>query len=278
MKKALFFTMLVVGTLLFSGCEIFLTTPAIQRGKPVTIDDSNGATDTVDPHAAGRFEVQASGQPLRIDVYQENPGPDGELEVRVNDKSNIGYAHTNNRNYFQSTEIQLSNTGIHADGPIVNAPYSINLPANFGKAYILVYNRSQVAQDVTVKVFTRNEVVRDNENLSGPPASGPKTSETYGGALLFLGQKDTYVYTGPDNYTLSFSVPSGDFVKARLVINGDTNNPVKPGDRGIALLSGDKFEVASEGLERAGFCSTTADPACTDGIDSGEYSIVITRN
>ena len=273
MKKALFLATLITGALLLSGCELFLTAPGIHPGTPVTIDDNNGVQETLGPGEVGRYEITGSSQPLRVDVYQETPGPDGELEVRVNDGDNIAYAHTNNRSYFQSTEIPLQSNGVHAAGPTANAPYSINLPANFGKAYIIVRNHLQASQDITVKVFTRNEVVRDGFAMNAP--SGGATSVGYGGAVLFLNQRDTYTYAGASNQLLKFTpADAANPVKLKAVLN-----PGQSGETELAvgvdvnLSPGDKVEVFAEGGARAGFCQNLS--GCADGIETGEYTLTI---
>ncbi|WP_457631464.1 hypothetical protein [Oceanithermus sp.] len=269
MKKAAFLILLAVAALL-AGCEIVLTAPGILPGTPVTVGSDEGATETVDPGAAGRFELVVGDKPVRIDVYQEDATPDGDLMIRVLDKDNQPYAHTNNRNYFMDTEVEI--TGAAAQGVVVNAPYSINLPANFGKAYVMVNNMSSAAQTVTVKAFERNVVEREGFEISNP--SNGATSVGYGGAILFLQQRDTYVYNGADGYTLTFTVPGDDYLHLQLQIEG-TNTLLTPGQQ-AQLLNGDRLTVSARDGAYAGFCASV-DPGCSDGIDTGEYSLTISQ-
>ncbi|HGY09256.1 MAG TPA: hypothetical protein ENK37_04270 [Oceanithermus profundus] len=263
---------------LLAACNVTVVPPGPTPGTPVTVDDPDGAQATLAPNQTHRFELTVGADPVRVDVKHQEATADGELYVRVFDREDTAYAHTDRRDLFARTDAALTSLGVSAQDINVSFPYSVNLPKNMGKVYVEVTNKTGTNAGVTVTAVTRNEVVRDQESLAGPPASGPETSKTYGGALLFLGQEDTYVYDGPDNYLLSFDVPAGDVVKARLILNGNTASPVVPGTSNITLFHGDTLKVASEGLERAGFCTSTVDAACADGIDSGEYSITITRN
>ncbi len=259
-----------------AACNVTVVTPGPPPGTSVAVDGA-GVTKKIAPSAHHCFELTVGEEPVRIDVKHDEAADNGELYVEVFDEDNQPYAHTDNRDFFAKAGASLASLSVGAQDINVTLPYSVNIPKNMGKVYVEVTNKTAVDATVTVKAVTRNEVPRDDAALSGPPASGLETSKIYGGALLFLGQEDTYVYTGPDGYTLKFDVPPGDFVHAQLILNDNTTDPITPGTSGIGLLNGDTFKVASQGLERAGFCSTTVDPACTDGIDTGEYSITISR-
>jgi hypothetical protein len=133
-------------------------------------------------------------------------------------------------------------------------------------------NQTATSATVTVKAFERNEVVRANTPMTNPDTGNGETSKGYGGAVLFLGQRDTYAYQGQDNFHLTFAVPGTDVLGLRLRIEG-TDTVLAPGESAL-LLNGDVIEVFAVDDARAGFCSTFT--GCTDGIDTGEYTLTIT--
>ena len=134
-----------------------------------------------------------------------------------------------------------------------------------------MYKR-QVAQDVTVKAVTRNEIER-NDYAMAPP-SGGATSAGYGGAILFLGQHDTYKYAGTNKYVTFNPTDPANPVHLKAVLNKGqaSETELQPGVS-IAILDGDTVEVYSEGDDYAGFCASL--DGCADGIDSGEYTLTI---
>jgi len=271
--------LLLLAAGVLAACNLTVVVPGPVPGLPVIVDDGDGVQAVLPAGAKKRFELTVADRPVRVDVYHDEAAAEKELYVKVFDKDDQPYAHTDVRSFFQDASVDLASlAAVGAQDVAVSFPYSVNLPANMGKVYVEVTNQTAAGATVTVKAVTRNEVLRDGVALDGPPASGPETSKTYGGALLFLGQQDTYVYNGPDNYLLAFATPPGDYVHAELILNGNTGSPIIPGTSGIQLFHGDQIEVRSQGFERAGFCSTSVDSACTDGIESGEYSITITRN
>ena len=272
MKKILF-ALLIAGAL--AACNVTITPPGPQAGIPVTVGDGNGASATIAAGAAKRFELTVAGDPVRLDVYHSGATADKELYVKVLDKTDNPYAHTDNRTFFQDAGVALQSlNGITAQDINTDLPYSINLPKNMGKVYVEVSNKTAVAVNVTVKAVVRNEVVRENFELTSPPSGQAIT--TYG-AILFLKQHDTYTYTGADNQRVTFNTPDGaNPVAIKAVLNKGTQNEIllDPGTP-ITLLNGDTIEVFSDQDSRAGFCTTSVDPACSDGIDSGEYTLTI---
>ena len=272
MKKTTLFIMLFAAALLFSGCEVVLVAPGIQPGTPVTIDDEDGVTETINPRAAGRFELNVGAEPVRIDVFQETYTLDGDLTVTVADEGNHVKALTASRNYFvdpNKANDFASSLGIGVGNP----PYSINIPANFGKAYVMVRNETDAAVTVTVKAFKRNVVERNETTMTSPDTQNGETSKSYGGAILFLKQKDSYIFQGQTGDNLTFTVPGTDYLKLKLKIVGTTTE-LSPGESAI-VANGDKIEVYAEDDARAGFCKTF--DGCQDGINSGEYKIEISR-
>jgi len=273
MKKAILLLGLFAAALLFAGCEVVLVAPGIQPGTPVTIDDEEGVTETIDPHTAGRYELVVGDEPVRIDVYQETYTPDGDLTVSVADKDNNIKALTASRYYFVDPAKAGDFTSALGITP-GDLPYSINVPANFGKAYVMVHNETDNSITVKVKALTRNTVDRSDFRITGP-ASG-SDSVGYRGAILFLGQHDTYIYDGDDYTNLSFTVPGENYLHLKLKIIG-TDTVLDPGGAAV-LMKGDKLEVYSDGDAYAGFCNNSSSlDGCSDGIDSGEYKIEISR-
>ena len=273
MKKTMLLLVLLAAALLFSGCEVVLVAPGIQPGTQVTIDDEDGVTETIDPHTAGRYELVVGAEPVRIDVYQETSSPDGDLLVTVADEGNHVKALTASRYYFVDPNKASDFTSSLGIVVPANLPYSINIPANFGKAYVMVHNETDNPITVTVKAVTRNTTEKTDLEIGGP--EGAATSVSYGGAILFLGQHDTYVYTGPDNYTVSLTLPEDgyDYLHLKLrIVNTDT---VLELGESAALLSGDQLEVYAEDDARAGFCDNL--DGCTDGIASGEYLLNVNK-
>jgi len=268
MKKIVLSFTFALAAMLFSGCEVVLVAPGIQPGTPVTINNDAGVTETINPSAAGRYELVVGDQPVRIDVYQEAYSPDGDLIVSVNDKDNFTYALTYSRLFFEKPTAVASIASTQDIG--VNPPYSINIPAHFGKAYIMVKNQTQVSQTVTVKAFTRNTVERSNFAINAP--SGGAAAVSYRGAILFLDQTDTYVFHGSSElHTLDFGVPGDNYLHLKLHITG-TDTYLNPGDTAV-LADGDSLEIYSEDGFFAGFCESL--DGCNDGLDTGEYFITI---
>ena len=269
MKKVTLFAFFFAGILLIAGCG--LQAKGIQPGKPVTVDDNNGVEATLDPKMVDRFELNVGSEPVRLDVYHKGATADGELSVVVLDSGNHAYAFTKNRAFFYGVSKTTGMTGVTATDISTSLPYSVNIPANFGKVYVMVKNLTGKSQTITVKAFTRKAPVRKDTEVDSPPQSKPE--EVYGGAIVFLGQKDTYVFTGEDNSRIYLTVPGEDYLKLKLQVEGG-GALIGPGED-TTLQHGDKFTVYADEGVRAGFCNTY--PECNDGIDTGEYKITIKR-
>lgn len=270
MKKA---ALALLVTVALAACNVTVVVPGPAPGTPVAIGDANGVQVTLDPGAKKRFELVVAGTPVRIDVFHQEATAEGELYLEVFDQDDDLYAHTNNRAFFAKAGAALATLGgVGAQDIGLSFPYSVNLPVNMGKVYLEVENKTAASATVTVKAFERNEVVRENTPVTNPDTGSGETSKGYGGAILFLGQRDTYVYQGANNYQLTFGVPGDDPLGLRLrIVN--TNDEIGPG-QSIVLLQGDTIEVFSTGDARAGFCNTFS--GCADGIDTGEYTLTIT--
>ncbi len=269
MKKT-FIALLMLG--LLSACQVTVVTPGPAPGTPVTVDDDNGAQEAIPAGETARFELTVAAQPVRVDVYHDEATVDGELEVKALDSTDALYAHTTVRSFFAAADVTLSSLGVRAQDISTSFPYSINLPKNMGKVYVEVTNRTSTAAHVTVKAVTRNEIARSDYAMA-PPSGGP-TSAGYGGAILFLGQHDTYKYAGADmNVTFSPTDPANP-VHLKAVLNkGQASETELQTGVSVAILDGDTVEVYSDGDGYAGFCSSL--DGCTDGIDSGEYTLTI---
>jgi len=262
MKKT-FIALLMLG--LLAGCQVNIVNPGPASGTPVTVDDDNGAQAVIPAGETARFELTVAAQPVRVDVYHDEATADGELEVKALDSTDALYAHTTVRSFFAAASVTIYSLGARAQGVNVSFPYSINLPKNMGKVYVEVTNRTSTAAHVTVKAVTRNEIERNDYAVTS----------SNGGAILFLGQHDTYKYTGADkNVTFNPTDPANPVHLKAVLKSQEGETELQPGVA-IAILDGDTIEVYSDGDGYAGFCSTTADPACNDGIDSGEYAISI---
>jgi len=276
MRKTMLLVMLFVAALLFTGCEIILVAPGIQPGTPIEIDNEEGVTETIDPHTAGRYELVVGGEPVRIDVYQETYTPDGGLTVSVADSGNHIKALTASRDYFvdpNKTSEFASSLGVVVGNP----PYSINVPADFGKAYVMVHNETDNSITITVKAITRNSIEKAGPVISGP-ADGV-TSIGYGGAILFLGQHDVYEYDGendgPNANKVSLALPGADYLHLKLRVIGNGGEVVLGPGETVDVYDSYRLEVYSENDAYAGFCENLE--GCEDGVDTGEYSLIVSR-
>ncbi|WP_456409850.1 hypothetical protein [Oceanithermus sp.] len=257
-----------------AACNVAVVVEGPPPGLPVTVDDVNGVQAVLPAGAKERFELTVADRPVRVDVYHDEAAAEKELYVKVFDEDGQPYAHTDVRSYFQDADVDLASlAAVGAQDVDVSFPYSVNLPANMGKVYVEVTNQTAASATVTVKAVTRNEVVRRDVAMSNPDTANGETSKGYGGAVLFLGQRDTYVYEGEDNYHLTFSVPEPgtDVLRVRLKLQ-ETGEVFEPG-QAVVLLNGDVLEVYAEGDVRAGFCASY--DGCSDGIETGEYSLTI---
>ena len=210
---------------------------------------------------------------MRVDVKHQEATADGELYVKVFNSAYAPYAHTDRRDLFARADAALTSLGVSPQDINVSFPYSVNLPKNMGTVYVEVTNKTGTNAGVKVTAVTRNEVVRDGVEMNAP--SGGATSVGYGGAVLFLGQRDTYTYVGTSNQLIKFEPKiAANPVKLKAILN-----PGQPGETeltaGVAinLLSGDTVEVFAESDARAGFCMNLDD--CEDGIETGEYDLTI---
>jgi hypothetical protein len=271
--KKLAFALALAGVL--AACNVTVVPPGPAPGTPVTVDDDTGASAAIAPSQKKRFELTVAAQPVRLDVYHDEAAGNGELTVKVFDSNDTAYAYTNRRDIFAKAGASLSSLGLTSQDISLSFPYSINLPKNMDKVYVEVTNNTSVVASVTVKAVTRNEVVRENASMEAP--SGNATSVNYGGAILFLGQHDTYTYTdSASGKTITFSTADPDnSVGITAVLNpGQPSETILQPGVAIQLVSGDKVEVQARDDARAGFCNTSKWD-CADDIVSGEYTLTI---
>ncbi len=255
---------------LLAACNVTVVAPA-----PVTVDDGSGVQATVPSGSNARFELFVGAQPVRVDVFHDEAAAEGELEVKVFDQTGAAYAHATARSFFADADVGLTALDARAQDVSVGFPYSINLPKGMGKVYVEVFNRSGAVAHVTVKAVTRNEIVRDGTTMVDPDTASGEASKVYGGAVLFLNQHDTYAYAGADNKTVTFDpADPANPVHLRAVLNKGqpSETELVPGTA-VVILSGDTVEVFSDGDGYAGFCASF--DGCTDGIDSGEYTLTV---
>ncbi len=105
--------------------------------------------------------------------------------------------------------------------------------------------------------------------------SGGASTVGYSGAILFLGQHDTYVYTGSSTQQIVFGVddPANPLALKAVLNKGQPSETELDIGVSISLLPDDVVEVFADGDTRAGFCQNLT--GCADGITSGEYTLTI---
>ena len=255
--------MLAVGLLgLLAACSVNIIPP----GTSVDVNGPYVESGVLGEGETARFELEVRAQPVRIDATDVDNGAAGALLLRVFDANNALYAGTVSRQYFTAPRAEVFGGGASAL-TMPNGVYSINLPANFGKAYVEVTNLSADPTVVRVAAVTRDDGIEKNNAYS--------FNATDTGALLFLGQLDTWTYTGAGPVTLELVGGTTVHARAKVVRGFDTQTILEPGQEFTDLQNGDVVHVQAQGSGAlAGFCNTLA--GCVDGITSGEYTLQVT--
>jgi len=271
--KKLLITLATVA--LLAACNVTVTPIGPQPGTKVTVGDDDGAAVTIPAGKTHRFELEVAASPVRVDVGHKEATANKELYVKALDKDDSPYAHTDARDYFQDASVPLAEASSVASQNVnISLPYSLNLPKNMGKVYIEVTNNTVADATVTVKAVERNEILRQNEELEAPPSGGFSGKS---GAILFLGQHDTYVYTGSSNQQIVFDVadPANPIALKAILNKGKPSETELERGVSINLLPDDVVEVFANNDARAGFCNNQNLDGCTDGITSGEYTLTV---
>ena len=246
---------------LLSACNINIILP----GTSVVVDGPAVESGVLGEGESARFELLVGTDPVRIDATDASNGAAGSLRLRVFDANNAVYAQTVSRQYFTAPQPEV--LGAVGLGITPNGVYSVNLPANFGKAYVEVTNLSADPTVVRVAAVTRQDGIEKNNAYT--------FNATDTGALLFLGQLDTWTYTGAGPATLELVGGTTVHARAKVVRGFDTQTILEPGEEFTDLQNGDVVYVQAQGSGAlAGFCNTLAE--CVDGITSGEYTLQVT--
>ncbi|XOB98273.1 hypothetical protein ACMC9I_10245 [Deinococcota bacterium DY0809b] len=246
---------------LLSACNINIILP----GTSVVVDGPAVESEVLGEGESARFELLVGTDPVRIDATDVSNGAAGSLRLRVFDANNAVYAQTVSRQYFTAPQPEV--LGAVGLGITPNGVYSVNLPANFGKAYVEVTNLSADPTMVRVAAVTRQDGIEKNNAYT--------FNATDTGALLFLGQLDTWTYTGAGPVTLELVGGTTVHARAKVVRGFDTQTILEPGEEFTDLQNGDVVYVQAQGSGAlAGFCNTLA--GCVDGITSGEYTLQVT--
>jgi hypothetical protein len=257
--------MLGLGLLgLLAACNINIILP----GTSVVVDGPGVDSGVLGEGETARFELLVGANPVRVDATDVTNGVAGSLRLRVYDANDVLYAQTVSRQYFTAPKPEVLGSAAEALGISPNPVYSINLPANFGKAYVEVTNLTADPTVVRVAAVTRN----------GAPAAGNFTA-TVSGALLFLGQLDTWTYTGAGPVTLDLVGGATVHARAKVVRGQDAVVVLEPGESFTDLQNGDIVYVQTQGNGAlAGFCDdgVSGNGICDDGIETGEYTLQVT--
>ncbi len=250
---------------LLAACNINIILP----GTTVAVDETAVESGVLAGGESARFELLVGADAVRIDATDVTNGVAGALRLRVYDANEVLYAQTVSRRYFTAPKPEVLDLGSLGVSP--NPVYSINLPANYGKAYVEVTNLSADPTIVRVRAVSRHEGI-DRENTSD--FSGSAT-----GALLFLGQLDVWNYTGAGPATLDLVGGETVHARAKVVRGQDTKVVLEPGESFDDLRAGDTVFVQAQGNGAlAGFCDdgVSGNGYCDDGIETGEYTLQVT--
>ncbi|WP_018467425.1 hypothetical protein [Calidithermus timidus] len=246
--------------LLLAACG----SPGIPTGSVIRVDGAEVITPALGENEAAFFNLEVGGAAVRLDAFALDNPKAAQLEVTVFDSNRLPYARSVSRSWFVAPGLALSPAQRNPKLIDPNLPFSLNLPANFGKAYVRVRNRLNEPTRVRVRAVVR-------AGYKG--SSGLEIVGSTQGALLFLGQLDSYVYRGK-KARLTLSYPGGSLRPLVEVVRGGSR--VFRGEPGVSfdLEPGDQIfvrEQSNGGL--AGFCDQAL--GCTDGVNSGIYTLWI---
>lgn len=263
MKRLTLATVLLA---VLAACNINIILP----GTTVTVDGPGVESSVLGEGETARFSLYVGAAPVRIDAVDVTNGVAGSLLLRVYDGNNALFAQTVSRHYFIAPRPEIASEEAAALGITPSPYYSVNLPAGFGKAYVEVTNLAGEPTVVRVQAISRGEGV-GTENAHN-------FNDDVSGALLYLGQLDTWTYTG-GNATLELAGGETVHARAKIVRGLDTLAVLEPGEEFAGLQNGDAVYVQARGSGAlAGFCDdgVGGNGICDDGIETGEYTLIVT--
>lgn len=265
MRKLTFLTLLLA---LLAACNITIVLPGTQ----LEVDGPAITSGSLESGESARFEVYVGATAVRIDATDLDNGAAGSLLIRVYDGNEVLYAQTMSRRYFIAPKPEIITESLVAPQVAVNPVYSINLPAGSGKFYVEVTNLAAGPTRVRARAVSRAPLPYSDDVFSPTPAA---FSATTTGALVFLGQTDIWRYSGSGPVRIELVGGETVHATARIVSNGAIVANLEPDEYYDGLTNGDLVYVQAQGNgATAGFCASLT--GCTDGIDSGEYQLVIT--
>jgi len=259
--------LLLAVTLLLAACDLTLILPGVQ----LEPDGPEITSDSLDSGESARFEVYAGATALRIDASDDDNGVAGSLLLRVYDGNNVLYAQTVSRRYFIAPKPEIAADEADAQGIASNSVYSINIPAGSGKMYVEVTNLAANPTHVSVKAVSREPLPYSDDVFDPTPADFTGVAT---GALIFLGQTDVWRYVGSEAATIELVGGETVHATARVVGDGVIKANLEPGERYNDLAHNDLIYVQAQGNgATAGFCDSLA--GCEDGMNSGEYQLIV---
>lgn len=265
MKKGL---LLLAALFLFAACDITIVLPGTQ----LEIDGPAITSGSLEGGESARFEVYVGATAVRIDATDLDNGVAGSVLLRIYDANDVLYAQTMSHRYFIAPQPEIVSQAVAGQGIAVNPVYSVNIPSGSGKMYVEVTNLAADPTRIGVKAVSRAPLPYSDDVFTPSPTDFDSDTT---GALVFLGQTDVWRYTGSD--TVRIELVGGETVHAtaRIVGGGTIKANLEPGEYYDDLANGDLVYVQAQGNgATAGFCASLT--GCADGIDSGEYHLVLT--
>ena len=255
---------------LLAGC-----TPPLPEATEVAVDAGYSAPVTLPPGKSAFFAVTVGASPVRIDALAQDPLA-ADLDLIVYRQDRTDYALAEDPLYFHSDFRERAHPLALKPQILPTLPRSINLKANFGRAFVEVKNWSDHDVQVMVQAVSRGgpggNDCSDLSSLDPLPSS-------FTGALIYLGQQYCWAYTGADNATLDFAYqgPLHPVLKVYKPVAGKTLF-LYPGQQYTDLDHGDLVFVYDYTNRQiggaAGFCNSL--PGCHDGVTTGEFSLSVT--
>ncbi|WP_457638234.1 hypothetical protein [Oceanithermus sp.] len=258
----------LVTAVLLAACDI----TGILPGSQLEVDGPAITSSSLESGESARFEVFVGSSGVRIDAIDLDNGVAGSVLLRVYDGNNVLYAQTMSHRYFIAPKPEIIAENVADQGIAVSPVYSINIPPGAGKFYVEVTNMAANPTRIEVKAVSREPLPYSDDVFSPTPADFAATTS---GALIYLGQTDIWKYTGSGPATLELDGGETVHATARIVGNGLIKANLEPGEYYDGLENGDLVYVQAAGNgATAGFCANLS--GCNDGIDSGEYQLLVT--
>jgi len=254
---------------LLAACNINVVLPSSR----ITVDGGELTSASLSTKQSARFEVYVGASGVRVDAEDLDNGAAGSLLLRVYDANNVLYAQTISHRYFIAPQPEIVDEAA-AQGIAVTPVYSVNIPAGSGLMYVEVTNLAAEPTRVGVKAVSRSPLPYKSagDDLFNPTPVDFAT--TTSGALVYLGQIDIWRYTGSGAATIELDGGATVHASARIVRDGSILVNLETGEYYSGLQNGDLVYVQSQGNgATAGFCANLS--GCTDGIDSGEYTLTV---